>query len=89
MSRYSDIRYILNLPYKIGIKLYIKALGQEQEKRNWDVFINSYHEKPIEFEDWKKQQRKQHEDNLNKVVNTIVVDSGRIQQLIDKDRSKK
>ena len=89
MSTYADIRYILNLPAKTGIRLYAKALEQRHDKRSWDIFINSNHEKPISFEDWKKQQLKQHKDSLNKVVNTIVVDDDRIQQIINKDRSNR
>ena len=76
----------MNLPAKQGLELYIKALEQEQDKRNWDIFIHTNHDKPISFDDWKKQQAKQYKADLNKVSKTIVIDEKRIQDILNKDR---
>jgi hypothetical protein len=89
LSRYSDINYILKLPAQKGVKLYFKALEQEQDKRSWDIFIHENHDKPILFDDWKKQKIKQYNNSLNQVTNTIVVDDARIQAIINKDKGNK
>lgn len=88
LSRYSDINYILKLPANRGLKLYVKALEKENDKYNWDIFIHSNHEKPTTFDQWKKQQVEEYKKNRNKVAKTIVVDDARIQEIINKDKSK-
>ena len=42
LSRYSDINFVLNLDYELGIKLINKALEKQQEDRMWLLYAGIY-----------------------------------------------
>jgi hypothetical protein len=64
LERYGDFNYILTIPAKTGIELYLKAAEKIHEKYAWDqwltVYPNMTKENFVSFNDFLKQLKTPH-----------------------------
>lgn len=57
LSRYSDIMFVMNMPFRDGYKQMIKAYEEHNEERLFDRWLSGY-EKEMSFEEFKKELMK-------------------------------
>jgi len=59
LTKYSNIQYILDLPFLYGVKFIRKAIKEHREKKMWEMWLSLYphmtEKTYISFEDYKGQ----------------------------------